>query len=870
VAPTAAGGVVATRALQVNITGDASSFNRAIRSIDDDVKRSEGRLKGFAATGAKALGGLGLAAGAGAAVGLKQAAQAAIDAEASMAKVAKMVDNAGFSWDKHREKIDRVIQAQSRLSGLDDEELAESFGNMVRTTGNLNEAFKLNALAADIARTKGMQLAGAQSLIARVYNDSFTGVKRLGIAVEEGATKQEVLADLQAKFAGQAKAYGETTAGSVDRASVAWENLLEVLGARLLPIITKVATGFLNLVDKTGELSGPIKQVSGVVRNAYDAIAGAVTGFARRNRREIDTAIEAFQNLGKAARYVFQEVILPVVRASIRAIVPILEGLRDTLSGLVRFVTNILTGQWGKAWDAAVDTVKGAFKTVKSVVTGAADILFTAVKAVGGQIIKGIVAGLKGLANAVKNAVVNGVKGGLNAAKDAVSGAASDVGNFLLGPLGDGVGKAVSNAGLSMGAPGLGGGSLMGADPDLAPFAAIGSRFGLQTTSGIRPGSITSSGNTSYHSSGDAIDMSGPAGAMLRTFQYLKKNVGGRLRELIYTPGGAGIKDGRPYRYTGQVASDHYDHVHVAYTGPFGDGIGDAAKAASRYWKGQDLVNAVAVAGPESSYRDAARLVSSVEDSRGMWQVNTYAHPWARAMNLRDTNQAAAAAYRVWKGAGGSWSPWTGYTSGGYRGFLSRARAAVAALRNGGGSSGAGGGGGGAANKIKVGTVTPLGMSTGMGTVTQAGAGLGTGMGGTLADLPAMTDILDAQAAEAALTPGTADDVAAADAAVSYWDQQLGIARQQGNYARIAESARNLKSARDNRSSLEAALDRNTEALLELEKTQRVNAERALAVSQSQYGVLARAIADVSNGFIGGAAGLGFETPSFAGGLARA
>jgi hypothetical protein len=65
-------------------------------------------------------------------------------------------------------------------------------------------------------------------------------------------------------------------------------------------------------------------------------------------------------------------------------------------------------------------------------------------------------------------------------------------------------------------------------------------------------------------------------------------------------------------------------------------------------------------------------------------------------------------------------------------------------------------------------------------------------------------------------------------------------------------------------------LDRNTEALLELEKTQRMNAERALAVSQTQYGVLARAIADVSNGFIGGAAGLGFETPSFAGGLARA
>jgi hypothetical protein len=49
---------------------------------------------------------------------------------------------------------------------------------------------------------------------------------------------------------------------------------------------------------------------------------------------------------------------------------------------------------------------------------------------------------------------------------------------------------------------------------------------------------------------------------------------GSRLRELIYTPGGVGIKDGRPFQYTGQVAADHFDHVHVAYTGPFGDGPG--------------------------------------------------------------------------------------------------------------------------------------------------------------------------------------------------------------------------------------------------------------------------------------------------------
>jgi hypothetical protein len=65
---------------------------------------------------------------------------------------------------------------------------------------------------------------------------------------------------------------------------------------------------------------------------------------------------------------------------------------------------------------------------------------------------------------------------------------------------------------------------------------------------------------------------------MLGFFRYMKAKYGPILRELIYTPGGIGIKDGKPYRYTGQVAADHYDHVHTAFVGAMpgtGDGIGE-------------------------------------------------------------------------------------------------------------------------------------------------------------------------------------------------------------------------------------------------------------------------------------------------------
>jgi len=91
-----------------------------------------------------------------------------------------------------------------------------------------------------------------------------------------------------------------------------------------------------------------------------------------------------------------------------------------------------------------------------------------------------------------------------------------------------------------------------------------------------------------------------------------------------------------------------------------------------------ELVTAVAVALGESSGNTGANLVTSREDSRGLWQINTYAHPWSRTLNLWDPDVNAAAALRVWRERnGGSWAPWTVYTRNIYRQHLDRARAGV-------------------------------------------------------------------------------------------------------------------------------------------------------------------------------------------------
>lgn len=118
---------------------------------------------------------------------------------------------------------------------------------------------------------------------------------------------------------------------------------------------------------------------------------------------------------------------------------------------------------------------------------------------------------------------------------------------------------------------GGGGGPLMGAKPGLQVYADAAARFGLHVISGLRPGAITNSGNVSWHSSGNALDLAAPmtpAGklAMLKFAQYAAETWGSQLEELIHTPLGYGVQNGA--RVPPYAAADHYDHVHIADTDP--------------------------------------------------------------------------------------------------------------------------------------------------------------------------------------------------------------------------------------------------------------------------------------------------------------
>jgi hypothetical protein len=119
-----------------------------------------------------------------------------------------------------------------------------------------------------------------------------------------------------------------------------------------------------------------------------------------------------------------------------------------------------------------------------------------------------------------------------------------------LGEMADGLRKLRESSMLFGG----GSGSLLGAK-------SLAAMFGLSLTSFIRPHSVGS-----YHQTGRAMDFSnssGPTPQMMAFAREMIKRYGSSLTELIYTPLGFSVKNGR--KVAPLAAAGHYNHVHVAY-----------------------------------------------------------------------------------------------------------------------------------------------------------------------------------------------------------------------------------------------------------------------------------------------------------------
>lgn len=411
----------------------SSTFDRFGRSVSSS-NHSVGLLRG----------GLGRLVGAFAGLGiiykttqfLKDSVDQARESNKVTAQSMAVLKSTGYAANVYGDEIEGLAQKISMKAGIDDEAI-QSGENLLLTFRNIrNEAGKGNDIFARATRiTTDLSVAMGQSMktsviqVGKALNDPIKGltslsrigvtfgkgqVKRIKDFVDEGksmAAQKVILRELNKEFKGSAAAQADPA----DKAKVAWENLQETIGLKLLPILDKlliwfVAKGLPAIQEFGGWLSdklGPIisqvagwfsssSQEGGKLSNAfqnlvsagkavYDAlypIAVDIAASIKRNWPEIKSTItsvvnsisgviESFATFVTAFWNTFGDTIMSTVGHAFRGIMTTVRGALSVIRGILDVFTGILTGDWSKAWHGVQEIVGGAINVIKgSIGTG--------------------------------------------------------------------------------------------------------------------------------------------------------------------------------------------------------------------------------------------------------------------------------------------------------------------------------------------------------------------------------------------------------------------------------------------------------------------------------------------------------------------
>lgn len=244
----------------------------------------------------------------------KQAVTANIEAEASARKVESAIERYGTRAGVTVEDINKLASAQSRLTGVDDELIAESAALALkfnRLSGD--EIPRLVRVAQDMAEVMGIDLPAATQKAGAYVNlpqQALTKLRKEGYAVGAGQEKlvkdllrtgdiagaqAEIFKILETQYGGAAVAARDTLGGALKALHTEWENLLESLGGEgsgvLAIALREAIESTIELIGLLGGIPGLIDDITGSensLTKAFHAsrvavnqfISGALKGFA--------------------------------------------------------------------------------------------------------------------------------------------------------------------------------------------------------------------------------------------------------------------------------------------------------------------------------------------------------------------------------------------------------------------------------------------------------------------------------------------------------------------------------------------------------------------------------------------------------------
>ena len=252
------------------VRADMTGFNRDLQQGGEKATRTLGQqLKSVFSPRNLAIAGVagGVAIAGAITAGLADAVKSLMDIERINAQTDAAIRSTGGAANITRSEIEAMAESLEKATGIQREAVQEganlllTFTNIRNQVGEGNDIFeRATELALDMSVALGTDMSSASMQLGKALNDPIRGVSALSRAgvqltedqkelirtfVESGnvlEAQKIILEELETQVGGSAEAFGETTAGKMQRAG-------NIVG----DIFEGIVSGAVDMVDDTGD-----------------------------------------------------------------------------------------------------------------------------------------------------------------------------------------------------------------------------------------------------------------------------------------------------------------------------------------------------------------------------------------------------------------------------------------------------------------------------------------------------------------------------------------------------------------------------------------------------------------------------------------
>ena len=375
-----------SRTLKLSILADVDQLKKSLNTGSTEVQGFGDKIGDFGKKAGLAFAAAGVAAAAYAGKLLVDGVKSAIADEAAQTKLATTLENVTGATNAQIKAVEAQILKTSLLTGKTDDELRPSLDRLLRSTKNVEEAQKLQAIALDISAGSGKSLETVSNALAKAAEGQNTALGKLGVGISAAELKtmsfDQITAKLAGTFEGQASKQADTFQGKLARLTVAFDEGKETVGSFVLDAITPMVNTFVNDVvpaiqkfaDEIGPKLQPIIKALGTYINetlvpAFKAIWGFITDFLiptftavlkpaieginsafnkvktaiNDNSEELKPLVGFMKSVADFAKDTLAPIIGTTLKVAFSAFGVILSGIVNGFSRLVGFVTSTIT-----------------------------------------------------------------------------------------------------------------------------------------------------------------------------------------------------------------------------------------------------------------------------------------------------------------------------------------------------------------------------------------------------------------------------------------------------------------------------------------------------------------------------------------------